>query len=67
MHVAHKDKRHSPQRVRGPEQSQVREDIDDRIEERNQTQRQQDHSQQGSAMQAILELRPAREEAIAHP
>ena len=67
MHVTQKDKRHSPQSVRGPEQSQEREDIHDRIKKRNQTQRQQNHSKQGSATQSILELRSAGKEAKTHP
>ena len=69
MHIAQKDQRHGPQRVRRPEQSQEGEDIDERIIKGGQAQGQQGGGQQGSALQAFLELelRLASEEAIADP
>ena len=67
MHIAQKDQRHGPQRVRGPEQSQEGEEVGERITESEKAQSQQDGGQQGSALQALLELRPAVKEAIAEP
>ena len=67
MHIAKKDQRHGPQRMQGPEQSQEREEVGERITESEEAQSQQDGGQQGSALQALLELRPAVKEAIAEP
>ena len=67
MNVAQKNQHHSPQRMWRPEQSQEGEEVGERITESEKAQSQQDGGQQGSALQALLELRPAVKEAIAEP